>query len=198
MEAKDITEKQEELLHRILIQNEVIYKALQEAEALCEVPYYIGAGCITQTVWNYLNGLEPMYGISDIDFVYFDSDDLSYEGENERIIQIRKGIHITEVGLDIKNQARIHLWYKDHFGYEVRPYVSVEDAITTWPTTATAIGVRLIEGKLIVYAPFGLEDLFGQVIRANKARITKDIYEKKVSKWTGKWNTLKVIPWEES
>ncbi len=192
---KTLTE-QEDMLHEILKQNKIIYSAISRAEAVCDIPYYIGAGCIAQTVWNYQNGNEPMYGISDIDFVYYDSSDLSYEAEDERIRYIRKELG-TSVEADIKNQARVHLWYEKHFGQQVRPYISLEDAIDTWPATATAIGVRLKEGKLVTYAPFGLEDLFAQIIRANKGRITKEIYEAKVKKWTAKWSTLTVIPWEE-
>jgi hypothetical protein len=47
-----------------------------------------------------------------------------------------------------------------------------------------------------VYAPFALNDLFGMIVRANKAQITKNIYEKKTSKWTKIWTELIVIPWE--
>ncbi len=187
--------EQAELLHTILKSNQTIYSVIQKAEDICKEPYYIGAGCIAQTVWNYQNGYEPMYGISDIDFVYFDDKDLSYETENQKIQLIRKELG-APVEVDIKNQARVHLWYEQHFGYPVDPYRSLEDAINTWPTTASAAGVRLESGKLAVYAPFGLDDLFAQIIRANKVRITREIYEAKVTKWTAKWNTLNVVPWE--
>lgn len=38
---------------------------------------------------------------------------------------------------DVKNQARVHTWYGGRFGY-ILPYASTADAISTWPTTATA------------------------------------------------------------
>ncbi|KFN10492.1 nucleotidyltransferase family protein [Paenibacillus macerans] len=43
--------------------------------------YYIGAGCIAQTVWNYLIGNPLEYAIKDIDIVYFDID-LTYQKED--------------------------------------------------------------------------------------------------------------------
>ncbi|GIP09814.1 nucleotidyltransferase family protein [Paenibacillus macerans] len=43
--------------------------------------YYIGAGCIAQTVWNYLIGNPLEYAIKDIDIVYFDID-LNYQKED--------------------------------------------------------------------------------------------------------------------
>ncbi|CAM4405525.1 nucleotidyltransferase family protein [Paenibacillus macerans] len=43
--------------------------------------YYIGAGCIAQTVWNYLIGNPLEYAIKEIDIVYFDID-LNYQKED--------------------------------------------------------------------------------------------------------------------
>lgn len=97
--------------------------------------------------------------------------------------------------IDIKNEARVHLWYKRYFGYTINPYSSIESAINTWPTTASSIGVRIKEGELIVYAPFGMNDMFGQIVRANKSQITEEIYIKKCEKWKSKWESLTVLKW---
>ena len=83
--------------------------------------------------------------------------------------------------LDVKNQARVHVWYEQHFGYSIRPYQSLEEAINTWPTTATAVGIRRWNEEWKIYAPYGLNDLFGKIVRANKAQITQEIFEKKVN-----------------
>ena len=185
---------QKRLLYEILVQSPVLSEVLRGSPALGLENYYIGAGCICQTVWNYQNGLDPMHGISDIDFVYFDTD-LSYEAEDRIIKRVRQTFRGLPVELDVKNEARVHLWFKERYGYDIDPYTSVESAINTWPTTATAVGVRLENGALSVYAPFGLNDLFGQIIRANKTQITEEPYLQKCKKWTAKWNTLTVIPW---
>jgi len=184
-----------ELLTKIIQANHVLYEVIKKANSAGLQNYYIGAGCITQTVWNYQMGFELTKGISDIDFVYYDHSDLSVEAENIVIERITKTVGPCPIKLDIKNQARVHLWYKDHFGYDIKPYGSIEDAINTWPTTATAIGVRLENDKLKVYAPFGLNDLFGLIVRANKAQITEEIYMQKVQKWSAKWPALTIIPW---
>jgi hypothetical protein len=157
--------------------------------------YYIGAGCVAQTVWNYQMEYELANGISDIDFVYYDNSDLSFEAEKSIIEHIRNKITECPIKLDIKNQARVHLWYKEHFGYDIKPYNSVKDAINTWPTTATSIGIRLEDNILAIYAPFGLNDLFGMIVRANKVQITEEIYLQKVNKWKTKWPLLTIIPW---
>ena len=84
------------------------------------------------------------------------------------------------------------------FGYAIEPYTSTEAAIRTWPTTATAVGVRMTRGVPFVFAPFGLQDLFGLVVRANRVQITRAIYERKVARWTRCWPSLTVLPWAQA
>jgi hypothetical protein len=186
---------QMEKLKEIIMSNKILKDTLNKASKIKLKNYYIGAGCIAQTVWNYQMKLELTNGISDIDFVYYDNNDLSLEAENKIIENINKSFLQCPIKLDIKNQARVHLWYKDHFGYDIKPYNSVEDAINSWPTTATSIGVRLENKNLKIYAPFGLNDLFGMIVKANKAQITEKIYLQKVEKWKNKWSSLTIIPW---
>ena len=71
----------------------------------------------------------------------------------------------------------------------------MEEAIASWPTTATAVGVRLEDGKPIIYAPFGLDDLFDEVIRPNKIAVKESVYRAKCEKWKAKWPSLTIIPW---
>ncbi|MNP62011.1 hypothetical protein D3C76_1572500 [compost metagenome] len=100
--------------------------------------------------------------------------------------------------MDIKNQARVHLWYEDRFGVKLQPYPSLEAAIDSWPTTVTSLGARLDgSGDWHIYAPFGLKDLFNLTLRPNKVLITEEIYEGKTLKWQTKWPELQIIPWAE-
>ncbi|HET7629593.1 MAG TPA: nucleotidyltransferase family protein [Bacillales bacterium] len=190
---KDL-ESQIDALINIVCGNDFIKEVLLKASQLELQDYYIGAGCITQTVWNHISGYPLEYGIKDIDFVYFDRD-LSEAAESEVKAVLNEKFDDLPLRLDVKNEARVHLWYKQRFGYEIQPYQSLEAAINSWPTTATAIGLRKEDGWK-VYAPYGLNDLFGMIVRANKLQITKEIYEKKVDRWTEKWGHLQVIPWE--
>jgi hypothetical protein len=183
-------------LTKIVTLNPLLNNIFLKAPDLKLTDYYIGAGCIAQSIWNHSCGLPINYGINDIDFVYFDYD-LSYDKECEVIDNVKGIFGDLPLSIDIKNQARVHLWYENHFGYPIDPYSSLEEAINSWPTTATAIGMRKhANGEWRVYAPFGLNDLFSLIVRANKAQITKEIYEKKVSRWKSNWPTLTVIPWD--
>lgn len=184
------------VLETIISSSELITEALERAKLSGLDNYYIGAGCITQTVWNYLFHKPLDYGIKDIDFIYYDDNNMDYEAESKVISNLKELYSDFNIEIDVKNQARVHLWYKEHFGYEIAPYKSLEAAINTWPTTATAIGVRICENnKLKVYAPFGLNDLFGKIVKPNKVQITEEIYNKKVVNWLMKWPGLTIIPW---
>jgi hypothetical protein len=190
--------QQLKVLEYIINLSPMLRDVLDRADTLELDNYYIGAGCIAQTVWNYLFDYDLEYGIKDIDFVYYDNIGMDYNSEDKVIKSIKNLFSDFEKDIDVKNQARVHLWYKNHFGKEIAPYTSLEKAINTWPTTATAIGVRRCrENGIKVYAPFGLNDLFGNIVRPNKVQITEEIYTKKVTAWLEKWPGLTIIPWQE-
>jgi hypothetical protein len=109
----------------------------------------------------------------------------------------RGSVLFADLGLwiDVKNEARVHLWYAEKFGNVLTPYVSTSDAITTFPTTATAVGVQPRADGLHVFAPYGLSDLLGLIVRPNKKQITQAIYDAKVKKWQAKWPDLRVVAW---
>ncbi|MBI4835662.1 MAG: nucleotidyltransferase family protein [Candidatus Abawacabacteria bacterium] len=182
-------------LQEILNTNLELTSVLKIGRELGFPNWYVGAGAIAQTVWNYFHGFAPLEGIKDYDFVYFDSD-ISYEAEDRCIQKGLTAFQNISRPVEIRNQARVHLWYKDHFGYDIPPHACTEHAITTWPATATAIGIRLeADDILTVYAPYGLHDLLGMVVRPNKVKITEQIYLDKVHRWQAAWPKLKIMPW---
>ncbi|MHB1293458.1 MAG: nucleotidyltransferase family protein [Anaerolineae bacterium] len=178
----------------VIGQNQVLGVVLDRAAVTLPADWYLGAGCIAQTIWNHLCHREPMADINDLDLVYFDAGDLSEEAEDACLRRVCKDLDIP-VHIDVKNQARVHLWYEKHFGYPIRPYTSLEDAIDSWPTTATSIGVRRWQGESVIYAPYGLDDLFAMIICPNKKQITRELYEAKVRRWRACWPSLRIIPW---
>jgi hypothetical protein len=183
-------------LERILRSSPVLWGMIEKAPSFGLSSYYIGAGAISQSVWNSLYHRDPLYGIADVDFVYFD-EDLSYEKEDHYIKLIQGAFKDSPIGIDVKNEARVHLWYAKHFGYSIPPYHTLEEAVDSWPTTVTTIGVRLEQNHLQIYARFGLEDLFNGVVRPNKVAVKKEVYLAKCSKWKAKWPEIKTLPWDD-
>lgn len=189
------SEEQMELVKKIFLSSPLIRNVIEVGDVLNLDNYYIGAGCLTQTVWNSIYDRPYDYGIKDIDIVYFD-EDISFEAENLIIKKAREQFSGIDFEIDIKNQARVHIWYKEKFGNEISPYTDLEEAIRSWPTTATAIGIRKKKTEGIeIYAPFGLEDLLSGVVRANKKQITEEIFYNKVKTWQKKWPELEIVEW---
>lgn len=156
----------------------------------------VGAGALAQTVWNHLHGFHDRHGIRDIDIVYFDENDLSEDAESRVIEAMTTLLGDLGPALDVKNQARVHLWYERRFGAPITPYRSLEDAVATWPTTATAVAlVPRRHGAVDLIAPFGLDDLLAGIIRPNKRQITKEIYQAKIDRWRPVWPKLDMRPW---
>ncbi|TBY61832.1 nucleotidyltransferase family protein [Rhizobium leguminosarum bv. viciae] len=137
------------------------------------------------------------HGINDIDIVYFDSNDLSENAEAEHAARVRRAFSDLPVWIDVKNEARVHLWYEAKFGYPINRYISTTDAIATFPTTATAVGLCPRNGSLELCAPFGLSDLLDGVVRPNKRQIRREIYEQKASRWVKLWPKLSVVDWTD-
>ena len=98
-----------DLLEKIIMSSEILSVVLKKTSNIKLPNYYIGAGCIAQTIWNYQMDFVSANGISDIDFVYYNDSDLSFEAEDSIIKQIVNEINPCPIKLDIKNQARVHI-----------------------------------------------------------------------------------------
>jgi hypothetical protein len=130
-----------------LRENSWLWQILQRFDEVGLPDGWIVSGCIAQTVWNLSCGRPAGFGIKDIDLLYFDPADLLADAEADHERRLADCLRDLPVKLDIKNQARVHLWYERAFGYPISPYRSAADAIASFPTTATAVGVRSIEGN---------------------------------------------------
>ena len=156
---------------------------------------WLAAGAVAQTIWNWKLGKPHGHGIRDIDLVYFDDTDLSKDSEDAHASRLRGVFPEVPVNLDVKNEARVHLWYAERFGKALEPYRSTKDAITTFPTTATAFGLRPREGRFEIYAPYGLSDVLNLRIVANTKQITREVYAAKTSRWRELWPELEIVDW---
>ena len=187
--------EQVQALEWALAQSVPVRRILTEAVTLELPDWYLGASAVSQTVWNQLHGFAPTEGIKDYDIVYFDDADLSVDAERaagDRVVELFADL---DVKLDVKNEARVHLWYAERYGHTIEPYVSSERAISTWPTTASSVGVRYDNDQFVVCAPFGLHDIFAMVARPDKAIVSQSVYEDKVGRWSARWPQLTVLPW---
>lgn len=184
-------------LLEIVLKNPYVSQIIQSNPFSGGESWYLGAGCICQSVWNWLSDRRTEENIKDYDLVYYDADDICKEAELKQQQRIKTIFPAFSVDVDVVNEARVHTWFEEDFGKKIDQYKSCEDAINGWPTTATCVGINMTGDKYNVYAPYGLNDLFKMVIRPNKPYVIKQIYEKKVEKWTKIWPNLTAIPWEQ-
>jgi uncharacterized protein len=179
-----------------LDQNTTLGEVLERACGLGVPGWSLAAGALCQTVWNVISGFPPDAGIRDYDLVYFDGAEVSWDAEDAVIQAGRLRFADLHAEVEIRNQARVHLWYEDKFGLPCQPYDCTEAAIDTFPTTATCVGVRAdADGHRSVYAPFGLSDMFNMVVRPNTALCPQRVYEAKATRWQQRWPELSVLPW---
>lgn len=179
-----------------LTRNRTLTDVLARAAAM-ELPgWYLVAGCLYQTVWNVVTGQPPESGILDYDLAYFDASDLSFEAEDAVIRAGREAFATVAVPVQIRNQARVHLWYEQKFGVPCPPHASTEAAIDSYEATTACLGVRLLHGgRWRIYAPHGLSDVFNLVVRPNPVLAPRDVYLAKVTRWRRQWPGLTVLPW---
>lgn len=179
-----------------LSQNGVLTGVLSRSAFLGLPGWYLTAGCLVQTVWNVVTGRNPVHGIRDYDLFYFDSGDLSWEAEDAVIQAAKHAFRDVPAEVEVRNEARVHLWYEAKFGTPCPPYTSSEDAIDSFAATTCCLGVRLAaDGRWRVYAPHGLSDVFNLVVRPNPALAPRSVYEAKTSRWLRQWPELTVLPW---
>ncbi|MEV6992837.1 nucleotidyltransferase family protein [Streptomyces sp. NPDC093228] len=183
-------------LTSVLSRNEVLLEVLERSASLALPGWYVTAGCLFQTVWNVVTDRPPTSGIKDYDVFYFDGSDLSWEAEDAVIAAGAEAFAGLPAEVEIRNEARVHLWYEQKFGVACAPYASTEAAIDSFAATTCCLGVRLEPGgRWRVYAPHGLSDVFNLVVRPNPVLAPREVYESKTARWRLHWPELTVLEW---
>jgi len=170
----------------------VLMAALETAKAMDLPDWWIVSGAIYNQVWNALTGRPDMYGVKDIDVFYFDPD-TSYEAE-DAVIRRGATLFSDEPPVEIRNQARVHLWSRDHFGRDCPQYHSSRDGIDHFASKTHCVGIRLGH-DLEIYAPFGLRDIFSFRLTPNPVLDNRETHERKAARQSALWPELEIIPW---
>ena len=195
MRYKTIYEQTEEFVS-ILKQNKDLMTILDYIYELNLPNFYIAAGSVFQTIWNYYDNKPLNFGIKDIDIIYYDSNNLSKEVEKELEGKIIEHFKELNYKFDVHNEARMHLWKKEKENKNINQYKNSEDAIDHWIATVHSIGITKENDNIKVYAPYGLSDIFSRTIRPIKHKDnSKELYDKKVASWQKRFEKLNIIEW---
>lgn len=153
------------------------------------------AGAVFQNVWNAVEGRPPGHGIKDYDVFYHEDTDLTWEAEDG---VIRAGLELfadLPATVEIRNQARVHLWYPEKFGVRIDPYTSTSDAVQSFASTTCCVAVTRVPEGLRVQAPFGLDDVFALHLKPHRRVAPQQVYEDKVREYRSRWPSLTHDPW---
>lgn len=186
------------VLRSALSRNDRLLMVLERITGMGLPGWYLTGGGVFQTVWNVVTGRPAAAGIKDYDIFYFDDSDVSWEAEDRVIQAAAKIFEDQPVDVEIRNEARVHLWYEQKFGAPCAPYDSTEAAIDSFAATTCAVGIRLEAGdRWRVYAPHGLSDVFNLVLRPNPGQGRRDAYLTKSARWQRQWPELTVLEWQD-
>ncbi|MCF5709637.1 hypothetical protein GIV19_20465 [Pseudomonas syringae] len=148
------------------------------------------AGCLFQAVWNCQTQSPPEWGVKDYDVFYFDTD-LSWAAESTVIESTRRLFSDLDVTIDIKNQARVHLWYHERFGRECPQLRSTKEGVDRYLISGTCIGLDIETGD--IYAPYGLYDVDQGILRINPQNYHPDLFEQKAKSYQARWPWLRIL-----
>jgi hypothetical protein len=155
---------------------------------------WIVSGCLVQTVWNVLTTRAVDHGIDDYDIFYFDPD-TSWQAEDAVIRQLQGRLARLSVKIEVRNQARVHLWYPQKHGLPYPPLHCSTQGIDRFLTKNSQVGIRRTHGGHDVYAPNGLDDIASMIVRPNPGpNFSAANYAAKARRWKRLWPEITVLP----
>lgn len=151
---------------------------------------WIGAGFVRNAIWDRLHDRPCSRPASDVDVIWYARD--RADPAEDRACEALLRASAPSIAWSVKNQARMHVRNDD------QPYDCATDAMRHWPETATAVAVRRHgPDGCDVAAPYGLDDLFGLVLRPTPRfwHDKRGIYDDRASakRWTDTWPLLRTV-----
>ena len=173
-----------------------LMQVLRTARDLDLPDWLIMSGAIYQPVLNHLTGRAPEHGLKDYDLGYFDGSDVSYDAEDVVIREVAAAFDEPLSRLvEVRNQARVHLWFEGKYGEAYAPLGSTAEALRRFVSPMFAVGVRLtVDDALAIEAPFGLADLFAMRLGPNRERPVIASYERIAASAKARWPEIVVEP----
>ena len=171
----------------LLNQNPNFEKICHAVKDYSDHDLYLSAGAVRNTVWSYLHDHGPLLNWSDADIIFLNRHNLTkeYEKELERYFTTKE----PDIPWSFKNQLRM----AEKHGHS--PYSSIEQAISKWVETATAIAIGPLNAKKFkVIAPYGLEDLYSGILRPTSEKM-RSVMDTRIhaKKWLQEYPLLRVF-----
>lgn len=178
-----------------VLANRVNRAILERLPQLAAPDGWLVSGALFQTVWNGLTRRPPQHGINDYDILYFDPD-TSWDAE-DAVIK-RADALFADIGapIEVRNQARVHIWYGEKFGVPYPPLTRTTDGIDRFLADCAMVGMRPDgNGGYEIYAPRGFADIESLTIRPNRMpNYHPDRFAEKAARWRTAWPEATILP----
>ncbi len=169
---------------------------LKDAKSLNLPDWWICAGFVRSKIWDTVHNKCVRTSLPDIDVIYYNPDNTK-ELEEKKYENQLKSLR-PNTPWSVKNQARMHLVNK------MNPYTSSTDAISKFPETATALGVKLDEfDNVLLTAPWGTHDVLHLIVKPTPYFVETEerfqIFQDRVCKknWISIWSRILLHPYGE-
>ena len=174
-----------------VMSNPVNAELLTRLPSLALNECFLTAGCLFQAVWNRISGHPSGRRVKDYDVFYFDATDLSWDAEDSVIRRAKTLLADLEVNVEVKNQARVHLWYQQRFDAPCPQFTSSRDAIDRYLITCTCVGIEVATG--VLYAPNGLQEVYDGMLRMNPMNSQPIRFRQKAEDYRLRWPWLRIL-----
>lgn len=154
---------------------------------------WLVAGCLVQSYWNWKCGNPLTAHIKDYDIFYYDQSDLSYEAEDKVIKRGDQLFADLHLNIEIRNQARVPLWFKEKHGIDYPPLHHVTDGISRFQITGSCIGLTQSHEGHRLCAPYGIDDTEQGILRSNPATPNPEGFLAKAQSYQERWPWLKIV-----
>ncbi|SEC76718.1 nucleotidyltransferase family protein [Paenibacillus sp. GP183] len=184
--------KNEDDIIRVVQEDEWMMNILKAAKSLDLPDWWVCAGFVRSKIWDVLHGVTVRTPLPDIDVVYFDNSNIDEIEEKKLEVKLRN--IIPNLPWSVKNEARMHIVN------EIPPYSSAVDAISKFPETVTALGLKLDENnKVDLTAPCGVHDVINLKVKPTpffcETKEKAEIYEERIVKknWKAIWTKINIV-----
>ena len=96
-----------------------------------------------------------------------------------------------DINVELKNQARVHLWYSNRFGGQYPKLESTKEGIDRYLISGTCLGLDVETHQ--IYAPNGLSDTEQGILRINPKNYKLDLFYQKAKSYQDRWSWLEII-----
>ncbi|MEH7236860.1 nucleotidyltransferase family protein [Bacillus sp. JJ1562] len=183
--------RNEEDVIKIISEDDRMMEILRAAKSLQLPDWWICAGFVRSKIWDTLHGFTERTNTPDVDVIFFDK--VNIDESTEKILEEKLRSLISDIPWSVKNEARMHAVNN------IPPYTSAVDAISKFPETATALGVKIDnEDNVILTAPCGIEDVINMELKPTmfftETKERTAIYEERViqKNWKSTWPMIKI------